>query len=258
MVERLVRKEYWDGKWKYREVKIGLDFRNYSLRRFHEFFSARLPPTPGLSFLEIGCAGSTWLRYFAEIFGYRVNGLDYSEVGCQQAREILARHGISGEIYCLDFFAETSALEGRFDVLFSYGFIEHFDDPVAVLARARRLCRPGAHILTVIPNLHGLPGAIQRWADRTVYDLHRPLDAAGMAAAHEAAGFATVAARYVGSVASSTLVFPERPWTWRAARKALKLATKGCWALFDLTGWRPESRALSPYVVYVGRAAEAP
>ena len=51
-------------------------------------------------------------------------------------------------------------------------------------------------------------------------------------------------------------MFPEQPWTWRAVRKGLKLLTKGLWMVFDMIGWHPESRALSPYVVLVGRRSE--
>lgn len=252
-VRRLSEKAYWDRQWERRGVKFGLDFRNYSLRRFDGFFRSVLPRTPGLAFLEIGCAGSRWLRYFAEVLGYRVSGIDYSELGCEQAREILRQHGITGEVYCRDFFAEAPDLEGRFDVVFSYGFVEHFDDPATVLTRAARFCRPGGHIVTIIPNLLGIPGLLQRWANRPVFDLHRPMDPQEMARIHEVAGFVPTASVSLGSVASEVLALPERPWPWRALRKALKLLTKTLWMLFDATGWHPETRLLSPYVVFVGR-----
>jgi SAM-dependent methyltransferase len=252
-VNPLSEKGYWDGLWERRGVKGHLDFRNYSLRRFDAFFRRVLPGTPGLAFLEIGCAGSRWLRYFAEVFGYRVSGIDYSELGCRQAREILRQFGVAGEIFCRDVFAESPDLEGGFDVVFSYGFVEHFGDPVSVLRRMARFCRPHGHILTVIPNLLGIPGILQWWADRPVYDLHRPMDPEEMAAFHRAAGFRPIAAVFLGSVASGTLVFPRHPWTWRVVRKTLKLFTKGLWKVFDVTGWHPETRVLSPYVVFAGQ-----
>lgn len=255
-MRRLSEKGYWDRQWERRGVKGDLDFRNYSLRRFDAFFRAVLPRTPGLAILEIGCAGSKWLRYFAEVFGYRVSGIDYSELGCEQAREILTRHGIAGEVFCRDFFADAPDLDGCFDVVFSYGFLEHFDDPLTVLKRAVRFCRPGAYMVTVIPNLTGVPGVLQRCANRPIYDLHRPMGPEEMARVHCVAGFDPIASGVLGSVASETLVFPERPGTWRAFRKVLKLLTKSLWMVFDLTGWHPETGALSPYVVFVGRRGE--
>lgn len=53
-------------------------------------------------FLEIGCARSRWLPYFAKEFGFEVSGIDYSEVGSQQATQILFNEGVQGNIVFAD------------------------------------------------------------------------------------------------------------------------------------------------------------
>ena len=54
---------------------------------------ARLPVDPSKRFLEVGCATGRWLIYFHRTFGYTVTGCDYSETGCAEARQSLARGG---------------------------------------------------------------------------------------------------------------------------------------------------------------------
>jgi cyclopropane fatty-acyl-phospholipid synthase-like methyltransferase len=94
---------------------------------------------PGKRFLEVGCAGGRWLVYFHRAFGYSVTGCDYSETGCETARQALSRAGIAGEVIQDDLFR----LEGRWDVVFSGGLVEHFTDAKGVLAKFLSLLNGG-------------------------------------------------------------------------------------------------------------------
>lgn len=106
------------------------DLNNYVNRRFHESFCRMFVSleTRGKKLLEVGCARSVWLPYFAKEFGFRVSGIDYSEIGCQQAIEVLHREGVQGEVVCTDLWALPPSLVGQFDVLISCGVVEHFQD----------------------------------------------------------------------------------------------------------------------------------
>lgn len=93
--------------------------------------------------LEVGCGGSRWLPFFAN-HGFRVTGIDYSALGCEQARAILDREHISGDIYERDAFGANSDLVGGFDVVVSFGVVEHFRDttePVRAFARYLKTSR---------------------------------------------------------------------------------------------------------------------
>src|SRR5579862_6625978 len=83
------------------------------------------PTDAGASVLEVGCAPAKWLVFYAERFGARVAGIEYSEKGAEISRANLQLAGIEGTIYHGDFFSVTP---GLFDLVLSLGFIEHFDD----------------------------------------------------------------------------------------------------------------------------------
>ena len=75
--------------------------------------------------LEVGCAPAKWLIFYAEHFGARVSGIEYSDKGARMSRDNLAAAGVEGEIDEGDFFAATPR---PYDLVASIGFIEHFDD----------------------------------------------------------------------------------------------------------------------------------
>lgn len=170
------------------------------------------------------------------------------------ARQLLDEQDVPGEIYERDLFAENPDLEGTADIVFSNGFIEHFEDTVGTLVRMRSLMRPGGLIITVIPNFTGWLGRIQERANPDVYRIHVIMDVDELARVHREAGFSTVEASYFGSVASEVAKYPvPTPFRLRVLRKILKKITKTCWLVFRGTGWHPETQRLSPYIVNVGR-----
>lgn len=187
-------KEFWDAAWAAGDRHVSVDplaqgADAYVHRRFDNYFRKVFSAieTRQAKLLEIGCARSLWLPYFAREFGFEVAGLDYSEAGCDQEREILARAQVKGEIICADFFSPPAALLGAFDVVVSFGVAEHFTNTAECLKALARFLKPGGLMLTSIPNLTGLPGALAKNINRPVFDVHVPLDAAALRRAHELA-----------------------------------------------------------------------
>jgi len=103
---------------------------------------------------EIGCASGTWLIYFRRGFGYQVSGVDYSRAGCSAAREALGRNGVIGEIICDDVFNDSfqERYEKSFDIVCSFGFLEHFRDTMETVAIHLSLLRKGGFIIITMPN----------------------------------------------------------------------------------------------------------
>jgi len=84
----------------------------------------------------------------------------------------LFRHlGIKGDLRCEDLF-QSSFPEGSFDVVYSLGVVEHFDNPKLVVEHHLRLLRPGGVGLIAIPNYGGLYGQLQSWLDPANLSLH--------------------------------------------------------------------------------------
>jgi hypothetical protein len=127
------------------------------------------------------------------------------------------------------------------------------EDTVGTLVRMRRFLKPGGTILTIVPNFPGWLGAIQKMVHPEVYGMHILLDLPDLERVHRMAGFSTVDAGYLGSIASEVVKYPlPTPLRLRVLRKILKKITKTCWFLFGATGRHPETRRFSPSIVYVG------
>jgi trans-aconitate methyltransferase len=75
-------------------------------------------------------------------------------------------------IQCIhtDFFSFTP--ERRYDIVFSSGFIEHFEDTGDVIKRHVDLLSDDGQLLILIPNFLGLNGMIQRRLDRENLEAH--------------------------------------------------------------------------------------
>ena len=254
-----VGRDYWDDNWADGALPALIDpndagFRNWVNRSLHAYFLARLGMEPrGRKLLEVGCARSGWLPYFHRVLGFDVAGLDYSPIGCRQSEAVLAAAGVPGEVVCADLFTPPEAFRDRFDVIVSFGVMEHFDDPTAAIGAAASLLRPGGLLFTMIPNLGGIPGWLLRRIDRPLYDIHNPLSAGALAAAHAASGLEVVDSRYFLPFHSGVLWSRRRSLASLAVRKLGGMVTLAAWAAGRLGLPLAGSRAASPYVLCVAR-----
>ena len=222
--------EFWLGKRLPPAIRVeGCGPRVWFYQEFHRFWKQQLPATRDASIrvLEIGCAQSRWLPYFAREWGYRVAGLDYSELGCRQSRDLLAREGIAGKIYHQDLFCPRPDQVSSFDLIFSNGVVEHFQDPGAVLKQMAVYLKPGGFMITLIPNLAGWLGKLQQFLGPEVMAVHQPLTLEELVEAHTAAHLVPSRCAYLAFLHFS-VANPGARWQgWRRSvlLKGLKGAT---------------------------------
>lgn len=126
---------------------------------------------PGMHVLEIGFAPGKQLASLAARRGARVAGVDYSETGVRHARELFSALGLEGDLRCEDVF-QTSFERARFDVVYSVGVIEHFEDPSELVRIHVELLRPGGTALIFIPHYGGVYGSLQRRFDPDNLAIH--------------------------------------------------------------------------------------
>lgn len=183
---------YWDNNWSNVEFPKPFDendqnFDNYVNLQLHAFFKNFLKDRKNFSVLEIGCANSIWPIYFHQYFNADVYGLDYSEVGCEKSRDLLKHYNVPGEIYCADLFSPPSELLQKFDLVVSFGVVEHFEETAHCLKSCAAFVKPGGLLLTLIPNMPSIIGLIQKFVDRVIYDIHMPLTKKKFIHAHKKA-----------------------------------------------------------------------
>lgn len=160
---------HWDSVWQ-SPVRPRLPSRlNVGILNITRLLQAHVQP--GDRYIEIGCAPGKLLAWVASVLKADVAGLDYSETGIAQCRALFDALRLKVDLYRDDFF-NHSLSPTSFDIVSSFGLIEHFDDPSPVVQRHIDLLRPGGLALITVPNYGGLYGALQRWCDAPNLALH--------------------------------------------------------------------------------------
>jgi SAM-dependent methyltransferase len=172
---------YWDTVWRTFPAPNAFDPNRrgcaYQLdREFARLFADALEGLPAdCVTLEAGAADSSVLPYFAKL-GHRIIGVDYSEIGCERLRRRLG--AVPGEVMCCDIFNPPASVLHSADLVLSIGLVEHFTDTSNCIAALANFIRPGGRLLTIIPNMQGSVGLLQRLIAPSVYKVHVPLSQA--------------------------------------------------------------------------------
>lgn len=259
-------KDYWNDSWASSDIPDAVnpaDMRlgNYVNRRFHQLFLQLFDKseTSSMRLLEIGCAKSAWLPYFAKEFGFKVCGLDYSPIGCQMATKVLQSNGVEAEVVCADFFAPPESMLGAYDVVVSFGVVEHFDDTAACLRAVSAFLKPGGMLITNIPNMVGWIGAIQKAVNKPVYDIHQLINPHRLREAHELAGLTVLDCGYfvctsfgvnnlTGISTKNVSGFLKKILLGVLARTSMLV-----WAIEEKVGYFAPRKFASPYVNCIAR-----
>ena len=257
--------DYWDENWRRasgQEDRPHLSERKgYFWRRMERALEKCFDglDTGNSSLIEIGAGASEWLPYLHHRFGFSVAGLDYSDVGCKRAQDNLTRTSTPGNIHHADMFNPSAGLHQQFDVVVSFGLVEHFSDTAAAVAACAAYAKPGGLIATLIPNMSGLYGWFYRVFDRKVYDIHVPLTLKALRQAHRDAGLDLVLDEHilgVPGVIDGQRVEPVFIRRW--VRKLVFRVSSMTWALEE-RGWGvPENAFTSPYMICAARKPALP
>jgi SAM-dependent methyltransferase len=258
-MEGLSQNEYWQLGYRRRGGRLEppnlKDFKNYATKRM-----VQTVESVGLAnkrVLEVGAGDSEILLLLAQRFANsaRFAGLDYSDAGCELLRHRSGHLGLEIEVMSSDLFQPPQELIGGFDLVYSIGLVEHFARLGDVLAALTRFLRPGGVLVTVIPNMHGVLGALTKRWNREVYDIHVPHSLSTFLAGHADAGLRAVRSGYLCSSNFGVLSSCFEGGTGRGARsyRWLSRLSKGLWwyesRMFEL----PKTAWLSPYIYAISR-----
>jgi len=149
----LTDSSYWSEYWRARSSK------KRSVRPSRgallPFVLDRALPQPG-TVLEVGCAaGEMLVRMSGLRPQHEYHGLDFSEHGLEETRRLLDDTGTTASLHQGD--VRDPGAMPRFDLVTSFGLVEHFEDPAAILAAHARLARPGGWVAVSLPNFSSAP-----------------------------------------------------------------------------------------------------
>jgi SAM-dependent methyltransferase len=179
--------------------------------------------------------------------------LDYEDEAAKRTEALYKKSGIQASIHHRDFF-ETTPFP-LYDVLTSFGVFEHFENLPASIAQTRHYLRPNGTIVTVIPNMNGLVGWLQKSFNRAVYDIHIPYRKEDLLQAHEKAGYTTLFCDYFGTYQGGVVNLSGHPRE-KVWQKILAAPGKPMHLLETILGKRLDGVFHSPYVIYIGTLGE--
>lgn len=117
--------------------------------KYLHYFDKYLPKRPDWTALEVGACPGGHLLALARNHGYRPVALDYLP-DVQDLPERFKDHGINNlEVIEADFL--TFETDRRFNIVMSFGFLEHFENPMDILVRHWKLVAPGGLLLIGVP-----------------------------------------------------------------------------------------------------------
>ncbi|MCK5175420.1 MAG: class I SAM-dependent methyltransferase [Planctomycetes bacterium] len=253
MTDRLTTREYWDNFWS--ELPLPATARPApDIQRVLEKF---LPKSREVSFLEIGCAPGRFMAYFNNTFGFDVSGIEYVEKAAEATRRNMELQGIEAQVLTEDFF-NLEISPGSYDIVFSGGFIEHFEDTDGVISRISGMARK--YVVTIVPNMFGINGLISRKIRPDVFYGHKQIGLKLLRNAHEKCGLETLFCDYGGGMlfflpAALNTFFEDKQWLARIVNLPFRAFNITSRAFSKYSGFCPRPRFLSTHLMYIGRQA---
>jgi 2-polyprenyl-3-methyl-5-hydroxy-6-metoxy-1,4-benzoquinol methylase len=142
----LTTKEYWQDMQE--EVDIFLPETD----PLFEWLNSEIKNFDKGSVFEVGCYPGKFLYPFA-LSDFEVSGIDFIEKNILLEEEFKKNDFKTGNFYCGDFFQVR--IPEKYDVVTSFGFIEHFLNFEKVIQKQASLVKNGGYIIIEVPNFLG-------------------------------------------------------------------------------------------------------
>jgi len=159
---------FWEQTWAGHQPQ---SYPGPTVFDFHELYQRFLPRSEALTCIEIGAMPGNHLVYFRKEYQYRVTALDY----CSDLSPLINTFAVNGideySLINVDLF--SIADEERYDVVFSSGFVEHFDDYERVMAAHVKMLKEHGHLLVTVPNTRYIHAALMRLFCPRILATHR-------------------------------------------------------------------------------------
>ena len=164
MANNLTDRNFWKAYWtnyEYEKIPSKVPFNAFFHRLKNKDSFIEIGGFPGIFsayFYLKGCKEVSLLDFYIDediVRGFeKVNNIPENTIHCIES----------------DFF--TFKTRKKYDIVFSFGFIEHFYDTKDVIQRHSDLLADNGRLLIVLPNFRGLNGLVQYIFDRKNFHAH--------------------------------------------------------------------------------------
>ena len=102
--------------------------------------------------------------FFNKELNYKIDGVEYLDIACRKTEENFRLNEIEKfHLFQHDFFSFNT--KEKYDLVSSFGFIEHFDNTEEVFAKHCDLVNDNGYLVIGLPNLRGINHIIQLLVD---------------------------------------------------------------------------------------------
>ena len=146
----------WDKVWAEKSIEnaantISLNSADLHVKTHLPFVNELLATFEDSLILEAGCGTGEWVFYVEKLKNYCV-GIDLAKITLQNVQGFASKRNsttafVLGDIRNLPFSSNS------FDYVLSFGVIEHFPDPSALLSNMFRILKPSGKALITTPNV---------------------------------------------------------------------------------------------------------
>jgi len=242
-------KPFWDD----RLASSTLSYQEGYKPAAFDLWGAYLPPGPGKSCLEIGCFPGRNLIFLHKKLGYYPMGVDYT-VHLSRVPTLFKQEGI--EEYRLlqtDFLELPAGIKA--DLVFSMGFVEHFDNFEAVLRKHVEHTKPGGYIVVEIPNFRYCQYYLHKLFDAEILRKHvlKVMRPKVLAEGLQRAGATVIMSTYWETFDWWCDNSPQSRLAGALCRCLYLLSNQTKWYLKRLDWDRVPNRWFSPFIVCIAK-----
>lgn len=243
MEQNLTDRVFWKSFW---ESRIGLIFYIKPNYVFGDILAKLIAEKDMKTAIELGGFPGYYTIYLKKYLGLETTLFDYF-IHDGLISQLLDKNGLkTADINIIEADLFEYKTKKLYDVVLSFGLIEHFNDTKAIIETHLQFLKPGGVLFITLPNFKSINGWVQRKFDRENYDKHniKSMDPKLLVEYCRQLGLTEVESYYHGKFT----VWLENKAGQSSFAKAL---VKAIWAAGKVfTKIIPlESKALSPYIV---------
>jgi SAM-dependent methyltransferase len=113
------------------------------------------------------------------VFGWDVAGIELSEMGLIRSKALLEANNVKARLYAGDVLKMKP--DCQYDIVGSFGLVEHFDDPLPCYRAMTQWIRPGGAMIVTVPNLMGPIGRAMHFRNYKHYIEHQRFSSVDLA-----------------------------------------------------------------------------
>lgn len=166
----LTDRQFWLNYWESHRQDVNVIVPDKNL--FTPVFQSTFSQNNIQNSCELGGFPGTFSIYLKKKYAVDVTLLDYV-VHREILNEVLSTNGLhESDIRIIEADLFSYKPENNFDLVFSVGLIEHFEDVKNIISLHLPFLKSNGNLLIFLPNFRGLNGWFQKTFDRNNYDKH--------------------------------------------------------------------------------------